>query len=126
MVKLARRRSRGLLVAPAAAAVLGLALVPALPSGVAAAPAAKHCGTAKAKGFTWKIGARGVSCSYAKSWLPKMLKAHQTPGGSWSGPSGWTCVRYHQIKAKEPTGSGPIKKGLCGTKSGQEMVWERV
>jgi hypothetical protein len=87
-------------------------------SGTAAA-APKNCVPSVYMGSRWAVAAQGVSCLYAKTWLPKMYAAPSAPGGKWSGPAGWICVKVQ----RDP---GHVTRGVCETATHKLMAWKVI
>ena len=105
-----------LLTVAAASLVLGLA--GGSWSGTAVA-APKNCVPSVYMGNRWAVAAQGVSCLYAKTWLPDMYAAPSAPGGVWKGPPGWFCVKVQ----RDP---GHVTRGVCGTKTHKLMAWKVI
>jgi hypothetical protein len=87
------------------------------PGAAAAAPT--NCVPSVYKGSRWAVAAQGVSCLYAKTWLPKMYAAPSQPGGKWNGPAGWICIKVQ----RDP---GHVTRGECGTKTHKLMAWKVI
>jgi hypothetical protein len=94
----------------------------------ASALSLKECGTVKNKGVKWRVVAHGVSCGFAKSWLPKMVAAREREPGVWTGPPGWICSKRHKFPHGGPHGkpAGPLISGNCVARPKREMAWHRV
>jgi hypothetical protein len=88
----------------------------------------KSCGTVKRHGVKWHVVARGVSCAFAKSWLPKMIAAREREPGLWNGPRGWLCSKKHRFPHGGPHGrpAGPLVSGQCAKAGGFQIGWHRV
>jgi len=100
-----------------AVALACAAVALAAESGTAAASAApKTCQPSIYAGQQWAVAARGVSCLYAKTWLPDMYKARSLPGGKWTGPPGWICVKIERDTKH-------VSRGVCVAAGGREMAW---
>ena len=87
------------------------------PGAAAAAP--KKCEPSVYMGYRWAVAAQGVSCLFAKTWLPDMYNAHSQPGGKWNGPAGWLCIKVE----RDP---GHVTRGVCGTKTHKLMAWKVI
>ena len=111
-------RSLRLSVQLTIALALGLLVLAPAALPATAAPPPGGCSTFTYKGDLWAIAVKGVSCSFAKSWFPKMYAAHSQPGGKWNGPTGWLCIKVQ----RDP---GFVQKGVCG-KGHQEMAWRVI
>ena len=87
-----------------------------------------NCGTVKNNGVKWRVAAHGVSCAFAKSWLPKMVAAREREPGLWNGPPGWLCSKKHQFPHRGPQGkpAGRLVSGNCIKRPMREMAWKRV
>jgi hypothetical protein len=54
--------------------VLGASLMAGAASATASGQAFEQCGTVTGGGHPWAVGTINLSCSFSKSWFPKLLK----------------------------------------------------
>jgi len=113
-----QRSARRSFLLTVAAACLVLVLAGGSWSGTAAA-APKNCEPSVYMGYRWAVAAQGVSCLYAKTWLPDMYAAPSAKGGAWKGPAGWICIKVQ----RDP---GHVTRGVCGTKTHKLMAWKVI
>jgi len=124
------------------ACLVGL-IVLALGAGVASASSGRAAGSAGCVATSLKytsagrsttkysVAAFGVSCSYAKAWVQRLVPkrpvrkvvAGQVVGGV-TGPAGWTCNAWNP-----PTGTGVPKHAYAGacaptTPARKKIAWQ--
>jgi hypothetical protein len=105
--------------------VFSVALI-AVSSSLAASP--PRLGTCTGSGATWRYGGksgtqyailvrRGVSCSFARSWVRRLSgRSVARSGALLSGPPGWHCIATLPV-------SGKATFGACAQASGAGFGW---
>jgi hypothetical protein len=78
---------------------LSVSLMLAAASATGAGGAVTPCGTVKGAGHTWRVTAWNVSCAFAKSWFPKLLRE------KWYGKHG-SAARIKSPPGFQPCGVG--------------------
>jgi hypothetical protein len=96
--------------------------------GQPASSLTKSCGKVKRNGVKWHVVARGVSCTFSKSWLSRMIAARERERSLWNAPPAGSAPRSTDSPTAAGTARPPARSSAANAPrpGGFQMGWHRV